>query len=198
MKRSIPASLIPVAITVLWSVPAAAEWTLDNDSSRISFVSTKAGAAAEVHRFAALDGRVDDDGNVTVSIDLDSVDTAIDIRDERMREMLFETGRYPTATLATAVDTAAVDALEVGASTDMTVEGQLLLHGATTSLTIEMKVARLSESRVMAVSQKPMIVNASQVGLLEGIERLRAVAALPSISPAVPVTFVLTFDRAPD
>ena len=69
-----------------------------------------------------------------------------------------------------------------------------MLHGATVSLTIEMTVARLSESRVMAVSQKPMIVNASQVGLLEGVERLRAVAGLPTISPAVPVTFVLTFD----
>ena len=76
----------------------------------------------------------------------------------------------------------------------MTVEGQLMLHGATVSLTIEMTVARLSESRVMAVSQKPMIVNASQVGLLEGVERLRAVAGLPTISPAVPVTFVMTFD----
>ena len=194
MKRPIVASLI----AVLWSVPAGASWILDNDSSRISFVSTKAGAAAEVHRFGALDGRVDDDGNVTVSIDLDSVDTAIQIRDERMREMLFETGQYPTATLATKVDLETVNALESGASADMTIEGQLMLHGATVSLTIEMAVARLSESRVMAVSQKPLIVNASQVGLLEGIERLRAVAALPTISPAVPVTFVLMFDATPN
>ena len=137
---------------------------------------------------------MDDEGNVTVSIDLDSVDTAIQIRDERMREMLFETGEYPTATLVTTVDPQAVNALEPGASAEMTVEGQLMLHGATVSLTIEMTVARLSESRVMAVSQKPMIVNASQVGLLEGVERLRAVAGLPTISPAVPVTFVMTFD----
>ncbi len=190
MNRPIVASLI----AVLWSVPAGASWTLDNDSSRISFVSTKAGSAAEVHRFSALEGRVDDDGNVTVSIDLDSVDTAIQIRDERMREMLFETGRYPTATLVTTVDLETINALEAGTSEDMTIEGQLMLHGATVSLTIETTVARLSDSRLMAVSQKPMIVNASQVGLLEGIERLRAVAALPTISPAVPVTFVLTFD----
>lgn len=193
MKRTILLSLT----AVLWSAAASAGWILDNDYSRISFVSTKAGIAAEVHRFATLDGRVDDDGNVTISIDLDSVDTAIEIRDERMREMLFETGRYPTATLAATVDLAAVNALDAGASTTMTTEGQLMLHDTTVSLTIEMAVARLSDSRLMVVSQKPMIVNASQVGLLEGVERLREVAGLPTISPAVPVTFVLAFDRAP-
>lgn len=195
MKRPLLASLIPAAITVLWSIPAGADWILDNDNSRISFVSTKANAAAEVHRFARLDGRVDEDGNVTVSIDLESVDTAIEIRDERMREMLFETERFPTATLAATVDLDAVDAMQAGTSTSMTVEGQLMLHGATMSLTIDMTVARLGDSRVMVASRTPMIVNGSQVGLLEGIERLREVAGLPTISPAVPVMFVLTFDR---
>lgn len=194
MKRTILLSLT----AVLWSAAASAGWILDNDYSRISFVSTKAGSAAEVHRFATLDGRVDGDGNVTISIDLDSVDTAIEIRDERMREMLFETGRYPTATLAATVDLAAVDALDAGASTTMTTEGQLMLHDTAVSLTIEMAVARLSDSRVLVVSQKPMIVNASQVGLLEGVERLREIAGLPTISPAVPVTFVLAFDRQPE
>jgi len=38
-------------------------------------------------------------------------------------------------------------------------------------------------------------VNASQVGLLAGIEKLRELAGLPSISPAVPVTFSLIFEQ---
>ncbi len=187
--------LFACLLASLAAAPAAADWRLDNDSSRISFVSTKAGTAAEVHHFDTLDGRVDDDGNVTLSIDLDSVDTAIPIRDERMREMLFETKRYPTATLAASVDMAAVQALPPGGSTTMTTEAQLMLHDNTVSLTVEMTVARLSESRIMVASQKPMIVNASQVGLLEGVERLREIAGLPTISPAVPVTFVLAFDH---
>ena len=190
MRRALSSCLLACAA----SAPAAADWMLDNDSSRISFVSTKAGTAAEVHRFGTLDGRVDDDGNVTISIDLDSVDTAIPIRDERMREMLFETERYPTATLAATVDMAAVEALGPGESTTLTTEAQLMLHDTTVSLTVEIAVARLGQSRIMVASQKPMIVNASQVGLLEGVERLREVAGLPTISPAVPVTFVLAFD----
>ena len=178
-----------------WSQPVYAEWSLDNSSSRLSFVSTKAQAAAEVHKFGTLDGRVDENGKVTLTVELDSVDTAIEIRDTRMREMLFETDSYPTATLVASIDMAALENLEVGASTDMVTEGQLQLHGTTVSLTVNMTVARLGESRVMAVSRSPLIVNASQVGLLDGVERLREVAGLPSISPAVPVTFVLAFDK---
>ena len=182
----------------LWSVPAFAQWTLDNDGSSLNFVSTKAGAAAEVHRFRELAGGVDEQGNVTVSIDLDSVDTAIEIRDERMREMLFETGRYPSATLAASVDMAALDSMTAGTTMDMTTEGQLMLHGNNLSVTVDLTVMRLSDSRIVVVGQKPIIVNASQVGLLEGVERLREVAGLPSISPAVPVSFVLAFEQEAD
>ena len=186
------------SLTLLWGASASAQWALDNAASRLSFVSTKAGTAAEVHRFGSLEGVVDDDGNVTLGIYLDSVDTAIEIRDERMREMLFETAQYPTAELTATVDTGALESLSVGESTTMASEAELSIHGTSTRLTVSMTVARLSPSRVLAVSREPLIVNASQVGLLEGVERLREVAGLPSISPAVPVTFVLAFDRSMD
>ena len=193
MKKTIAA----VLSTLFWCLPVGAQWNLDNDDSRLSFVSTKAGAAAEVHHFKALEGQVSETGQVTLSIDLDSVDTAIEIRDERMREMLFETGRYPTATLAATVDMAAVNALEAGNSMTVTSEAQLMLHGTTLSLTTDMTVMRLSDTRLVVVSRQPLIVNASQVGLVEGVERLREVAGLPSISPAVPVSYILAFDHDP-
>ncbi|MEM7500888.1 MAG: YceI family protein [Pseudomonadota bacterium] len=184
------------ALSVLASaLPAHAEWTLDNEASKLSFVSTKAGSAAEVHTFGAMEGEVDAEGNATISIDLETVDTAIEIRDQRMRDMLFETSAYPTATLAAVVDLAAVEGIPVGATDVVTAEGQLGLHGTSVSLTIDMTVARLDEDRVLAISRNPLVVNASQVGLLAGVEKLREIAGLPSISPAVPVTFVLAFER---
>ena len=184
-----------ICLLVAAAQPAAADWVLDNDASRLSFVSTKANAAAEVHRFRNLDGRVDDSGKATISIDLDSVDTAIEIRDERMREMLFETDQYPTATLAATVDMQQVNALEPGATTNIVTEAQLLVHGTTVSLTVDLAVARLDADRLLVASDAPIIVNAGQSGLADGVERLREVAGLPSISPAVPVTFVLAFAR---
>jgi hypothetical protein len=56
----------------------------------LSFVSTKAGAVAEVHRFTSLRGGIDARGNVAIAIFLRSIDTLMPIRDERMRELLFE------------------------------------------------------------------------------------------------------------
>ena len=187
--------LTALALGVVFASPAYAGWTLDNDASRINFVSTKANTAAEVHTFGALDGQVDDDGNATLSIDLNTVDTAIEIRDERMRNILFETAQFPAATLAATVDMAAVAGLSAGETTELTTEGQLMVHGTTSSVTFDISVSRLGDDRILVASRKPVIVNASQVGLLAGVEKLREVAGLSSISPAVPVSFVLAFDR---
>jgi hypothetical protein len=41
----------------------------------------------------------------------------------------------------------------------------------------------------------PIVVSASQLNLQPGIEALREIAGLPSISYSVPVTFSLTFRR---
>ncbi len=187
--------LTALALGAVLASPAYAGWTLDNDASRINFVSTKANAAAEVHTFGTLNGTVDDDGNATLSIDLNTVDTAIEIRDERMRSMLFETEQFPAATLAATVDMAVVSRLAAGDTADLTSEGQLMVHGTTSSITFDITVSRLTDDRILVASRKPVIVNASQVGLLAGVEKLREVAGLPSISPAVPVSFILAFDQ---
>ncbi len=189
------ATLTTTGLALLIALPASAEWALDYDASRINFVTTKANAAAEVHTFGIVDGDILGNGNVAVTIDLDSVDTAIEIRDERMRTMLFETETYPTATLVGIVDVEAVEALAVGDSSNMSLESQLMLHGTQLSVTLDLTVSRLSENRVLVSSRKPVIINAGQVGLAAGVEALREIAGLPSISPAVPVTFNLFFDQ---
>ena len=71
--------LASILLLLIASTSASAGWVLNNDASRVNFVTTKANVAAEVHTFKQLEGRVDDDGNATVSIDLNSVDTSIEI-----------------------------------------------------------------------------------------------------------------------
>ena len=176
------------------SLPATADWTLDADASAVSFTSTKANVAAEVHGFRQLAGGLDDDGRATLEITLDSVDTAIEIRDGRMREMLFETDKYPLATVQLKLEPSLLMDLAVGSSKTVTAEAELGVHGTMSPLIVEMTVAKLTDKRVLVTSTRPVIVNASAVGLEAGIEALREIAGLPSISPAVPVTFLLAFD----
>ena len=145
-----PNLLIFIAIA-FFSLPCAASWTLDNDASQISFVSVKAGDAGEAHRFTQISGSVANSGNASVTIQLASVDTMIPIRDERMRDILFETGVFPTATLNTKVDMATLDAMKPGESKDMTASISLDLRDQTVDLMADVMVARLGDHRLMGI-----------------------------------------------
>ena len=79
--------LAGVFVTALWSTAALADWQLNNDESSLTFVSTKASTVAEVLTFNSLQGRVTEGGMAELTIDLDSVDTAIELRDQRMVEL---------------------------------------------------------------------------------------------------------------
>jgi polyisoprenoid-binding protein YceI len=180
--------------TVLLSLPVQAEWTLNNDGSSLSFVSTKAINAAEVHKFSTLEGGVDAAGNVRVSIALASLDTGIELRDERMHEMLFETTKFESATMTASVDIEVINGLAAGDSKDVTVDGELALHGEAAEMSFDVVVVRTGESQLLVISEKPVVINAQRFRLTQGLEKLREIAGLPSISTAVPVSFILSFD----
>ena len=185
--------LLIVIVALGASIQANAGWSLDITSSSLSFVSTKAIDIAEVHRFNELAGEISDKGKAVLEVKLSSVDTGIPIRDERMQEMLFETGDNPFAIARTEIDMARVDALMPGSSRQMELELTLDLHGIRIPLGASVIVTRLTESTLTVVSSEPLVLNAASVGLNEGIEALRKIANLPSIGAVVPVSFVLTF-----
>ena len=116
MKTRLLASFSALlAIQLLFVGNAMAGWELDNERSTVQFMSVKNASIAELHYFHALAGEVADDGQARVSIDLDSIETLIPIRNQRLRELLFETVRFPAATLTTTVPEA-VKSLENGES----------------------------------------------------------------------------------
>lgn len=186
-----------IVLLLSLSAQAQADWTLDNEASVLNFVSTKALDIAEVHRFTDLAGRIAPNGKAAVSIVLASVDTRIPIRDERMREMLFESGDYPEAIIRTRIDKKVLDDLQPGSVERLDLELELDLHGVRLPLTANVTVSRLSESTLTVSSTQPLIVNAASFNLSDGIEKLRKIANLPSIGKAVPVTFALTYVMQP-
>ncbi len=181
-------------IALLAGSLAHADWTLVNDQSRVNFVTTKAGNFAEAHYFRELSGKVRE-GIAHVTIALVSVDTAIDIRNERMREFLFRTDLFPTAEVTTPVDVTGYEKLKPGEQMDTRAVLTVSLNGQTQNIPMELVVSRLADNRMLVASRKPAIVNASQFQLASGVEKLRELAGLPSISQSVPVTFLLTFAR---
>ncbi|WP_017671068.1 YceI family protein [Blastomonas sp. AAP53] len=173
-------------------LPAGA-WQLAADQSNVAFVSVKGGNVGEAHSFKSLEGSVQPDGTVGVDIDLVSVDTGVDVRNERMREMLFEVASFPQAKLTAKIDPATISGLKPGERKAMTVPVTLDLHGTTNSIDARLMVTRLAGDTVLVETAAPLILDAAAVGLGEGVEKLRAIANLPAISSAVPVTASLVF-----
>jgi YceI-like domain len=171
-------------------------WTLDAAGSRLSYVSIKAGEVAEANRFDTLSGSIAADGTATLDIDLGSVNTGVDIRNERMREIFFGVAENPKATVTTKLDSAAFSGLAIGQSLTRPLMATVALKGAEAEVETEVLVTRVTADRVTVVPTAPVIVSTDMFGLTDELGELRALAQLPSITPAVPVTFMLTFTRA--
>jgi polyisoprenoid-binding protein YceI len=187
------ATVLAAGLTLAGALPAAAGWNMDPARSHVTFVSIKAKDVGEVNTFKEMSGTISDDGNVAVSMFLDSVETLVPIRNERMRELLFDTTDYKEATLTAKVDPSIIADMQPGQITEITAEGNLSLHGEVQPMIISMQAAKLDGGTVMVASTKPLIVDAAKFGLSDGVEKLREIAGLESISHAVPVTFVMTF-----
>src|SRR5690606_29673834 len=132
-----------------------------------SFVTTKAGNVAEVHHFRELSGTVTENGEATVAIELASIDSLIPIRDERMKEMLFESDRFPQAKITARVDGAELATLKPGDSKRMTLEAGLSLHGENKAITLEVVAVKRQDGGLLVSSWQPLIVNAGDFKLIE-------------------------------
>ncbi len=170
-------------------------WALDVAGSRLTYVSIKAGEVAEANRFPRLSGSVTSDGTASLEIDLASVDTGAELRDERMRDIFFEVTDNPKATVTAKLDPAAFAGLAKGQSITRPLKASVTIKGAASEITTEVLVTRVAEDRVTVVPTAPVIISTDMFGLTDELGELRALAQLPSITPAVPVTFMLAFKR---
>ena len=194
ISKFLQAGLAALVSSVLFVSAAQAHWSLDNEASSLSFVTVKAGHVAEAHSFDRLSGTIGDNGDVEITIELASVNTMIQIRNERMQEMLFETNMFPEATISGSIDRDALTDMDAGASTARQIDFELSLHGQSVALAADVQITRTGEGVVVS-TLKPIIVMSDAFALTAGVEKLREVAGLPSISRAVPVSFTVVFEQ---
>ncbi|WP_138468367.1 YceI family protein [Poseidonocella sp. HB161398] len=170
-------------------------WDLDPDASAVSYVSMKNGDVAEANSFSSLSGSVSETGTVTVDINLASVETGIDIRNQRVRDLLFKVDVFPKATVTAEVDLEALGQIAPGAAAKMELPLSLSVNGTGSDYASSVLVTRAGEDRVVVASLAPVIVDAGELDFPEGLAKLRELAGLDSIQPVVPVSFVLSFTR---
>jgi len=182
-------------LLLLFSSPVFSDWYLVNEESKLNFISIKASNIAEIHSFNKISGSVKENGEAQLTINLASLETLIPIRNERMGNLLFETKIYPSAVFKLVVDLEKILLTEVGKSSEVEYRGMFGLKNKQFPLLVKLKVTRLNDQSFSVSSLEPLLLNADRLGLSNGIEALRAVAGLPSISKSVPVTFSLMFRK---
>ena len=190
---SVSTRMFFVAAAFVFAAPSLfADWNLDLADSSISFTTVKADHLAENHRFDSFAGRVTETGEIRLVVPLDASNTGIAIRDERIREMLFENTTIE-AVVTARIDPAHVPA--VGTTLAMSLPLNLAVVGVELDFSAAVLVTRVNDDHVMVSSRGPVLLNVERLGWARGVEKLREVAGLPSISHAVPVSFVLSFER---
>lgn len=184
------------AALALMAVPAsgfADNWTLSGDASKLAFGSVKKNTVGEVHHFTGHSGGVDASGTAKIEIDLTSVETFIDIRNERIGEMVF--GDAATATLTTQIDMDALEGLAPGDTTTIDIEGTLALLGKDIPIETSLFIARLGKDKALVATDEMFMLSMEEAGLNDGIDALQKVAKLDGITRVSPVTLRLVFER---
>lgn len=169
---------------------AQADWaTLDSEHSSVTYVTTKLKDISEIHTFESISGSISDAGQVTVLIDAASVNSNLELRDERMREFLYAVMDYPTIAITATVD---LDDL-TESETRMQLPAEVDIKGTKFNVTIDAFVS-IGSSGMTVSSAQPVVVFASQAGLTEGVAKLSELAGGIAIGGSVPVSFSLSFD----
>ncbi|MDP4536793.1 YceI family protein [Alkalimonas collagenimarina] len=197
MKTFVYASVAVVMMTasMLSASLSADDWQLDSEQSRLDFVSLKNDTVAEVNQFTTLKGSWASDGALSIEIPVSGLATHIFMRDDRIWQYLLKADDYPLITATGQVDPTIVADLAVNNSKSMRVPLQLTIVEQTVTVSAEVLVTRLADDSLLVNTQAPVMLNAEQFGLVDGLNRLRDLAALQNINPMVPVTFSVRFSQ---
>lgn len=88
---------------------------------------------------------------VNLTVNLNSLDTGVGLRNKEMRERYLQTTKFPDATFKS-VSVAAPAAIAPNSPADIKVTGDFTLHGVTKRLTIPVRVVVIPDGRIHATS----------------------------------------------
>ncbi|AOE87235.1 hypothetical protein THL1_4687 [Pseudomonas sp. TCU-HL1] len=182
-----------IALLAALALPVHASWYLDNESSRISFISTKAGSISEVHRFLTLHGKIGQDGQARLRVELESVSTGVPLRDQRLRDQFFEIARFPDAEVTAQLDLRPITDLAPGAQLELGLPLKVKIRDQEKEYRAELLATRLDDHRFQVVTLAPLVLQVEDFGLTSALDDLRKLAGLSGISLSVPVGAVLIF-----
>jgi polyisoprenoid-binding protein YceI len=173
-------------------VGAQAKYTLDGDHSAVHFSTIKKQYIVEPAVFKKVSGSISNSGNVEVQIDLNSIETRIPIRNERINKLFFDSVKFPNATVKAKIDMAMLKGIRDFKKMDL--PATLNFYGKSKAIKLKVLIAKVGKNKFVATSMAPTIVNAKDFGVPDNnITKLAATVGGFNISNKVGVSFVLSF-----
>lgn len=188
-----------LALSSLLAVNAHAGWNL-NEGADVTFLSTKIftdqRTVTEQSSFAEVTGSVSDGGKLMLSIDLGSVDTGIGIRDQRLRDWVFENKRHQQAEISGQIDMSAVTALQSGESIRVKQALVLNIKDTVVPMSADLQLQRTATGDIQVATLSPLVLDTAKMAMTGGVEQLVEVMGLAVIVTQVPVMFNGTFSKS--
>lgn len=173
------------------STATQAAWQI-SDSSTVGYLSLKNNAIAEYNYFSGVSGALSEEGELTLSIALDTVETQVPIRNQRMRDLFFKVVDYPEATISASLNPDDIASLGSDGVIDRTIPVTLQLHGQSAELTATVR-AQVSNGHLYVTTLQPLLLSVADFGLEAGVATLQEIAGLQAIARVIPVTVDLHF-----
>ncbi|SUO96429.1 YceI family protein [Suttonella ornithocola] len=173
---------------------ASANWQSDN--AQVNFLTTKVTADKNViiepNHFAPSKLTLSDDGKLSGTLDLNTIQSGIDIRNERLRDWVFKTANGQLS-ISGQVDIEPLSKLEIGESRSIKQALTLTFGDKEATITLPLLVFKTNDARLQITSLSPALLDLSAFKVENEVNKLREVAGLLSISLQLPVTISATF-----
>jgi OmpA-OmpF porin, OOP family len=169
------------------------DWVLNGPQSHVYMQTEKLEGVIEKHQFNSVEGGVNKDGDAGVKIDLNSLETHIDLRNVRMRFVLFETFKFPSALITTRLDKNRLRDLDVNKTVNYPLTLTVNMHGVSNQIQTVVSITRTSDTTVSVATTAPIVVTAESFGFAPGIAKLSDAVGGIRIVPQASITFDLVF-----
>lgn len=193
-KKIVGCALV-LATSLIFTNSALADWVLDSNNSNLSYGTIKNGFIGESNTFKIISGSINENGHINIDIDLASVDTKLELRDQRMRDIVFKIAENASAKLTGDMNLEAHHDQEIGTSRVIEATVALELVGEKIDYEVMLLVTRLADNKVMVTPHGVIFLDVEDFELAGAIETLRELAGLDSIATVAPMSFYLTFEK---
>lgn len=175
------------------SVLADDLYLIDSDASVINFATIKKQYIVEPATISELTGSINDEGMVSISANLSSINTGVEIRDTRVQDLFFHVAQYPAVHVGGKIPLEILKGSTPISKASVTLD--VTLYGSTQPVVFPVSIVNTGEW-VMVYSSKPVIVAADSFGIpKDNLNELSATVGNIGISTSVPVSVNLVFKR---